>query len=220
MHNWGDMKSIEIIIYLDFRDWAGALKDKLASPCQGVEDGLTKEVNTLLRHKPGNTANLQNHNVFTLEHELWCFLISNFSTDRLSIDPPTWSNSAERVESAQFYLRWNLGVINQPVLKLWWSKSLTRGLSASPFSWICNPKRCRSLFLISCLFLKLSSLKWNSRWGSVAGFQTFSSIPFTIPWNFFETLLMVVCNPAPPWITPDTEINCKSRVKIFFSQEE
>lgn len=75
------MKSVEIIIYLDFWDWAGALKDKLASPCQGVEDGLTKEVNTLLGHKPGNTANLQNHNVFTLEHELSCFLNSKFCTD-------------------------------------------------------------------------------------------------------------------------------------------
>jgi hypothetical protein len=59
-----------LIIYLDGRDWASALKDKLASPCQGVEDGLTKEVNTLLGNKPGNTANLKNHNVSTLEHNI------------------------------------------------------------------------------------------------------------------------------------------------------
>jgi hypothetical protein len=50
----------------------------------------------------------------------------------------------------------------------------------------------------------------------VAGFQTFSSIPFTIPWNFFETLLMVVCSPAPPWITPDTKRSIVSHESTSF----
>lgn len=74
--------------------------------------------------------------------------------------------------------------------------SLTRGLFASsPSNAIF--RRLRKLSLINCFPSRLSESKWWSRSGSVAGFHTMSSIPFTIPWNFGSAWI-VVCKPSPP----------------------